>query len=106
MNTIPVLYCCEECCLTYRRVNVPVRNPSSDVVKWMEQVVITAIAFDHRVVSPRCRATRISDTLIWMHKDGKYVGHRPESVTEQEIEDGIQVMIDAHKNRPEGETDA
>lgn len=58
------MYSCHLCALKKVTVEVPARTDSQDVKHWMEQVLIYAIADDHRKRSPRCMATSISEVMI------------------------------------------
>jgi hypothetical protein len=51
--TVKVQYTCFTCALTDRTVSVREREPSEDVVAWVE-FVRREVARDHLRVSPRC----------------------------------------------------
>ena len=61
--TIEVMYSCEHCQLLRVKVQVPARC-TEDVVTWLEQVAVRAVAADHLRRSPHCLSTQLSELFV------------------------------------------
>jgi hypothetical protein len=70
---IEVLYTCEECGLTDVPVPVVART-TEDVVVWLEQVAVPALARDHARRSPRCHVDKFADVKVPMPAGTSKIG--------------------------------
>lgn len=68
-------YECKMCSVKNAGVNVRFRWSSEDVVKWMEEIAIPAVAKHHRRRSPWCRAKTV-DLMIPVPEGTTFVGGR------------------------------
>jgi hypothetical protein len=70
---IGILYSCHLCGIKNAEVQVRLREPTEDVIAWMEQAVIVTLSVDHDERSPHCHPEQLCDIKI--PTDGRrYVG--------------------------------
>lgn len=67
---VQVKYECKTCGSGQRTVTVVARRDGQDVVAYVENVVGMAVARDHAVKSPLCRAKKISNLMIPVDDSG------------------------------------
>jgi hypothetical protein len=60
---VDCMYSCDLCGIVDRVVHVPARG-DEDVVKWVDGVMIAAIARDHAATSPTCNATNLTSVKV------------------------------------------
>lgn len=51
-------------------LQVPSRAPAVDIVMWVEDVVMHAVAKDHKIRSPLCREKTMAEILLPAPPDG------------------------------------
>lgn len=59
-----VLYSCAGCGLKNTRCEVRTRRPDEDIIAWMEDAVTFTLSVNHRLHSPECRATSMTEVMI------------------------------------------
>lgn len=76
---ITVLYSCAGCGIKERALQVPARVgfTADDVVPWM-QTVAQCVSDDHRTVSPKCKATSMTELKIPMPSEAEFIGQQIE----------------------------
>jgi hypothetical protein len=62
--TIRLKYTCGTCGIAEREVDVVQRRKDEGVLHWMDVVVVSTIAVDHRRTSPYCQSTKMSQIEI------------------------------------------
>ena len=71
--TIHCFYSCKSCGLVKTPVDVPARG-EENVVEWLEQIAMRALAADHRQKSPTCHPKSLADVMIPMTGTSKVGG--------------------------------
>ena len=71
--TIELRYSCV-CGIHRRPVDVPAREPDTDVRDWLHHTVSPVIAADHAAESPDCPSGVMSELLLPNRKDADYIG--------------------------------
>src|SRR4051812_12138950 len=66
LPVISVRFTCKECGCRDHLVSVTARPKEQNVVEWMTDVVVMAIAARHHLLSPRCKAKTISAIKVPM----------------------------------------
>ncbi len=62
-RVIQCKYSCADCGIHRRVVSIPART-TEEIKRWMDDVCVVAIAKDHAIQSPTCRATAITELMI------------------------------------------
>jgi hypothetical protein len=70
---IEVLYTCDACHSIDVKVEVRGRREGEDVAKWMD-LVVHAIGFKHRMLSPQCHVETLTNAKIPLPNKDKGIG--------------------------------
>ena len=60
-------------------IQVPDRREQTDIVVWMETLVLNCIAFDHSELSPNCRKQAMEYCKIPLPKSDEFIGQNRKS---------------------------
>lgn len=78
---ITVLFSCEECGVRDQAVEVTARKSHEDISKWMNTTMIETVAARHYLLSPHCKAKKITALKIPLNNtDDAFIGQQTSNI--------------------------